>query len=79
MAQLVEGPTFDFGSGHARVMGSSPVLGSVLSVESAWDSLFLSLCLLSCWHALSFSNKKKKIEEITEDFKLLPYPRKQNK
>ena len=33
MAQSVEWPTFDFGSGHdPRLMGSSPVLGSTLSV-----------------------------------------------
>ena len=39
MAQLVDHPTLDFGSGHdLRVMGSSPVLGSVLSVESACPS-----------------------------------------
>ena len=35
--------TLDFGSSHdRRVVGSSPVSGSVLSVESAWDSLSLS-------------------------------------
>ena len=36
VAQLVEHLTLDFGSGHdLRVMGSSPVLGSVLSVQTA--------------------------------------------
>ena len=46
MAQLVEHLTLDFGSGHyLRVVRSSPELGSVLSVEPAWDSLSLSLSL----------------------------------
>ena len=45
-AQSVEHPTLDFSSGHdARVVGSSPVPGSALSVEPAWDSLSLSLSL----------------------------------
>ena len=36
VAQLFECPTLDFSSGHdPRVVGSSPVLGSALSVESA--------------------------------------------
>ena len=36
MAQLVKHPTFDFGSGHdLRVMRRSPMLGSMLSGESA--------------------------------------------
>ena len=52
VAQLAEHPTLDFASGHdPRVVGSSPVSGSVLSVEPAWDSLFLSAHLL---HMLSF-------------------------
>ena len=39
-AQLVKHTTLDFGSGHdLTVMRTSPVLGSVLSWESAWDSL----------------------------------------
>ncbi|VFV38414.1 g-protein coupled receptor 26 [Lynx pardinus] len=43
VAQSVEHLTLDFGSGHnPGVVGSSPVSGSVLSVEPAWDSL--SLC-----------------------------------
>ena len=46
VAQSVDCPTLDFGSGHdPRVVGSSPKLGSGLSVEPAWDSL--SLLLLS--------------------------------
>ena len=37
MAQSVEHKTLDFSSGHGpRVMGSSPVLGSELSMEPAW-------------------------------------------
>ena len=44
MAQSDERPTLDFGSSHdPRVMGSSPTLGSVLSMQPAQDSLFLSL------------------------------------
>ena len=40
MALLVEHPAPDFGSGHAlRVIGSSPVSGSMLTVETAYDSL----------------------------------------
>ena len=41
-AQSVERLTLDFGPGHdARVVGSSPVAGSMLSVDPAWDSLSL--------------------------------------
>ena len=36
MALSVEHPILDFGSGHdPRVVGSSPALGSVLSIEPA--------------------------------------------
>ena len=46
MAQGVEPPTLDFGSGHdPRVTGLSPASGSVLSVEPSWESLSLSLSL----------------------------------
>ena len=39
VAQLVKGWTFDFGSGHdLTVVRSSPALGSLLSMEPAWDS-----------------------------------------
>jgi len=39
-AQSVKRPTLDFSSGHdPRIVRSSPELGSVLSGESAWDSL----------------------------------------
>ena len=45
MARSVKRPTLDFGSGHdPRVVGSSPTLDSMLSMEPAWDSLSLSLC-----------------------------------
>ena len=45
MAQSVKPLTFDFCSGcHLRVVGSSPVSGSTLSLEPAWNSLSLSLC-----------------------------------
>ena len=36
MAQLIEHPTLDFGSGHdLRVVRLSPVLGSALGIEPA--------------------------------------------
>lgn len=44
MTQLVECLTLSFGSGHGfGDLGSSPMAGSVLSAESARDSLSLSL------------------------------------
>ena len=57
MAQLVKCPTLGFGSGHdLRVMGSSLEPGSLLSGESAQDSLSLtlplSLSLPACMHSL---------------------------
>ena len=60
VAQSVEHPTLDFDSGHdPRVMGSSPALGPVLSMEPAWDSLSLSLCPLPpLVLTLSLSKKK---------------------
>ena len=43
MAQSVEHLTLDFGSSlDLRVLGSRPVLGSLLGRESAGDSLFPS-------------------------------------
>ena len=46
MTHLVEHLTLDFGSGHdPRVMDQVTTSGSVLTVEPAWDSLSLSLCL----------------------------------
>ena len=62
MAQSVERLTLDFSSGHdPRVLGSSPMSGSVLSVEPTWDSLslFLSLSLSppSLSPPLSLKNK----------------------
>ena len=60
MAQSVKYPTLDFGSGHdLRVVRLSPKLGSVLGVEPALASLFLS-ALPPRWCALSLSKKKKK-------------------
>ena len=45
-AQSVQLPTLDFGSGHdPRVMGSSPALGSALTVQSLLGMLSLSLSL----------------------------------
>jgi len=44
MGQSVEHPILGFGLGHdLRVMGSIPASGSVLTGESAWGSLSLSL------------------------------------
>ena len=48
MAQLVERPTLDFGSGCGpRVVSSSPTLGSMLTEGSLFEILCLSvfLCL----------------------------------
>ena len=55
VAQLVKCLTVDFGSGHdPRVVGWSPVLGSVLGVDPAWDSLSPSAPLTpACAHFLS--------------------------
>ena len=49
--------TLDFGSGRdIRVMGSSPLAGSMLSAESTRDSLSLFLPLpLPTTHAVSLS------------------------
>ena len=44
VAQSIECPTLDFGSGYdLMVVGSSPALGSVLGMEPAWDYLSPSL------------------------------------
>ena len=44
MAQSFEHPTLDFNSGHdLRVMGSSPVSGSVMPAQSLLGILSLSL------------------------------------
>ena len=52
VAQSVKHLTLDFDSGHdLMVVGSSPALGSALSVKPAWElspSLPLSALLLSC-------------------------------
>ena len=66
MAQSVEQPTLAFSSGHdPRVMGLSPVSGSMLSAEQR-AYLRFSLCLsllLLLFPALSLSKIKRK--EIT--------------
>ena len=47
LVQSVKHLTLDFSSGHdPRVLGSSSMSGSVLSIEPAWDSLSVSLCPL---------------------------------
>ena len=57
MAQLVEGPILGFASGHdLRVMRLSPIMGSMLSVESA-SPLLLPLSLLLFTHTHSVSLK----------------------
>ena len=49
---LIEHLTLDFSSGHdPRVVGLSPALGSVMSMETALDSFFLSVPL-PCLHSL---------------------------
>ena len=60
MAQSVEHPTPDFGSGHdLRVLGLSATLGSVLSGESASGFSLLPLLLLPLVHVCSFSQINK--------------------
>ena len=54
VAQLVECPTLDVGSGHDLVvMRRSPALSSTLMVMPAWDSVSPSLPSLSAPHVLS--------------------------
>ena len=61
VAQSVEHPALDLGSGHdPGIVGSSPTSGSVLSVEPAWDSLSLcpsTLLMHACALSLSLSLK----------------------
>ena len=61
MALSVEHLTLDFDSSHdLRVMGCSPMSGSVLSGESAWDSLSLpSLAAPPPTRSLPLREKKK--------------------
>ena len=48
VAQSVKHPTLDTGSCYRlTVVGLSPALGSTLSMEPAWDSLFPSPSILS--------------------------------
>ena len=62
VAQSVEHLTLDLGSGHGpRIVESSPVSGSILGMEPAWNSFSLSLSQhLSHLGALSLKKKKKK-------------------
>ena len=61
VAQSVKHLTLDLSSGHdLRVVRSSPGLGSVLSMEPAYDSLPLS-APLPLMHALSLSLKKESV------------------
>ena len=61
IAQSVEHPTLDFGSGHdLSVVGSSPKWGFVLRVEPAWDSLSLSFCSSPLFMLVLSQIKKKK-------------------
>ena len=59
MAQSVKRPTLDFGSGRdLRVVGSSPMSGSMLSKESAGNS-FPVPCPAALVHALALSLSNK--------------------
>ena len=50
VAQSIKHPTLDLDSGHdVRVMKFSPVSGSVLSGESAWDSLSPPIFKIRKW------------------------------
>ena len=58
VAQSVECPTLDFGSDHdLRVVRLTPLSGSALDTESAWNSLSLCLCSTPCC-TLSFKVNK---------------------
>ena len=62
VVQLVKCLTLDFGSGHdLGVKRSSPVSDSMLSVETAWGSLFPSSSAPSfCLYSLSKKNQEVK-------------------
>jgi len=63
VTQSVKRPALDFGSGHdLRDVRSSPLSGSTLSAESAWDSLSLPLPL-PCLHTHTFSFSKIKLKK----------------
>ena len=53
MAQLIEGLTLDFSSGHDLIMGQSPESGSVLTAGS-----LLGILSLPLFRTLSVSQKK---------------------
>ena len=65
VAQVVECLTLGFSSGHdPRVVGSNPMLGSMLHMEPTWDSLSLSLSFpLPSLCTLSLYKKKKEEED----------------
>ena len=67
MAQSVELLTLHFNSGHdLRVVGSSPMSGSVLCEESAGDYLSPSLCF-SPLKINKYNLKKKKKLAVSRD------------
>ena len=67
MAQSVECPTLDFGSGHGlTVVRLSSMSGSMLSVEPAWDSFSPSLSAPApLKHSLMLSLSLKINEEVS--------------
>ena len=69
MTQSVECLTLNLGSGHdPRIVGLSPMLGSVLGVEPAWDSL-CPPALLPCLKGRGRGGKK---EGRNKEKELLP-------
>lgn len=72
VAQSAKNPTHDFHSGHGLgVMESSPESGSGVSMESAWDSPWDSLCLSPHSHELSFILSLKYIKSFLKKSNLL--------
>ena len=66
MVQLVKCPTLDFDWGHdLRVVGLSPGLGSMLSTESAGDSLSSSTAPPTCVLSLFLSQSINKMRNGT--------------
>ena len=78
MVHLAKHWTIDFSSSHnLRVVRSSPALASVLSGESAWDSLLLSSSAPTLALVLSIYNKEINLKQIIEcsvyrQFSLIP-------
>ena len=72
VALLVEHLTLDFSPGHdRRIVGLSPELGSMLSMQSAWGSLSLPL-LLSPICSLFLKKKKNRKRRKTKKKKNKP-------